>query len=151
MPSRKLEDACKELQIKIPKIKGEFELKFPGWNLLIVCTHRTPEEQMEEFKKGRAFDETTKEWKVVDRRKKVTNCDGIIKVSKHNRYPSDAVDIALQTPKRDLFYKIENADKTVEEHWAYITELAKIYSLNHGGTWKDPVDYPHLEVWEKKK
>lgn len=146
MPSRKIEDACEELQKKWPKIKADFEKKFKGWNCILVCSHRTPEEQMEEFKKGRTLNAKTGKWEVTESFKKTTNCDGETTISNHNYYPSHAIDIALQTPKRDLFYRWQNDDKTIEEHWAYITTLAAKYSLTHGGTWKTFKDYPHLEV-----
>lgn len=146
MPSRRIEDACRELQDKWPKIKSEFEKRYPGWKCILVCTHRTLEEQFEEFKKGRELNPKTGKWEIVDAKKKVTNCDGVEKVSNHNYYPSKAIDIALQTPKKDLFYRWQNPDKSVEEHWAYITTLAKKHALVHGGTWKTFKDYPHLEV-----
>jgi peptidoglycan L-alanyl-D-glutamate endopeptidase CwlK len=57
----------------------------------VIYGHRTPEEQLELFKNGRAL--INGSWVITERDKVVTNCDGYSKKSKHNYYPSKAVDV----------------------------------------------------------
>ena len=58
----------------------------------VVYGHRTPDEQFELYKKGRK--EIYGKWVVKDRKKIVTYKDGHEKKSKHNEFPSLAVDVA---------------------------------------------------------
>jgi len=57
----------------------------------VTSGHRTPEEQFELFKKGRK--ESNGEWVIVNKREVVTHVDGYDKKSKHNEFPSKAIDL----------------------------------------------------------
>lgn len=57
----------------------------------VIYGHRTPEEQLELFKNGRTLVDGS--WVITERDKVVTNCDGYSKKSKHNHFPSKAVDV----------------------------------------------------------
>jgi hypothetical protein len=62
----------------------------------ISSTHRPPEEQYSLFKKGRILKDGKWEFKYPNRKGVVTYMDGYTKKSKHNYYPSKAVDIYLK-------------------------------------------------------
>lgn len=53
--------------------------------------HRPPEEQFDAFKQGRKLEDG--KWIVVDRKKVITNCDGYDVKGRHNKLPSDGIDI----------------------------------------------------------
>lgn len=79
----KLATCEKDLQTIFNKVVENFDNT-------IVYGHRTPEEQMELFKQGRAF--INGSWVIVDKSKVVTFKDGTKEKSNHNYYPSHAVD-----------------------------------------------------------
>lgn len=77
--------------------------------------------------------------------KKVTNCDGVLKKSNHQRKADGfghAADCAFvddpRTPK----------DETWDENkpWEAFGALAEALGLTWGGRWKDPHDAPHVEM-----
>ena len=71
------------------KLQQLFNAVIEDFDCTVIYGHRTPEEQFELFKKGR---EKKDGW-WVKTGKTVTNLDGNIKKSKHNYYPSKAVDV----------------------------------------------------------
>jgi len=62
------------------------------YDCTVLYGRRSPEEQFELYKIGRVLKNGV--WVIKDKSKKVTNCDGYIKVSNHNFSPSKAVDVA---------------------------------------------------------
>lgn len=151
LDSKDIKDCEEALQLAWPKIKAEFEKQFKDWEISLECTHRTPERQFELFKLGRWLNPKTKVWEVNDTSKKVTNCDGWEKLSKHNHYPSKAFDVKIRTPEHDITWGLYDERGFVVEHWAALPKLASKHGLVNGGTWTTIVDYPHFEVKEKKK
>ena len=138
MPSRNLKDAVKELRDKYNEILHQFEFEKPGYTLNITCTHRTPEEQHELFKKGRILDIDGHVLK-IDHSQVVTNCDGIHILSAHNYYPSRAVDVVV----------IDTVDhKAHWEEWLYspLVAICNKLGLTNGGSWTTFKDWPHIEV-----
>ena len=104
-----------------PKIL-EFYSATPGCEgrqLIVTCTYRNPEEQNRLFKLGRS--------------KK----DGYEKLSKHNLYPSRAIDVCVL-----------DGGKAVWEEEAYwpLMAVCALYGLVSGGSWKNFKDWPHLEL-----
>ena len=57
----------------------------------VVYGYRSPEIQFELYKKGREL--INGKWVLVDKKKRVTNCDGIDIKSNHNTFPSMAADV----------------------------------------------------------
>ncbi len=123
----------------------------------ILYGHRTLSEQMEEYKKGRTYHITKKQWEIKNKFEIVTYCDGEIKKSKHNESPSLAVDV--------MPYPIEWKDKSgaaffagkVMEVYRRLKEEGKIKTnIRWGGDWNNNgrtidealIDYPHFEVYE---
>jgi len=146
MSSRSITDCVVKLQEVWPLIQADFERTFPGWQLELDCTHRPPEEQFTLFKQGRAWNATSQIWEVTAPKELVTNCDGKNTVSRHNLYPSQAFDIRMRTPQRDLTWKYKSADGTVLPQWAVLTTLAEKYGIINGGSFRSILDYPHFET-----
>jgi len=108
----------------------------------VFSTHRTPEEQFELFKKGREQNKKG-EWIVTG--KVVTYKDGYIKQSKHNRFPSLAVDVVPEDQEfpdgkfdwnnieifKKMCYKIKKHSKLLG------------IEIRQGRDWQD---YPHQEL-----
>lgn len=140
-PSKNIKDAHKLLQDSWPLIVADFEKEQPDYTLWITCTHRTPEEQFQLFKKGRNNLGTLEnpEWEVTDAEKVVTNCDGFKKLSKHNSYPSEAIDVVV-------VYK--DTKRTLWDTKLYkpLIKIAEKYGLVSGGSWKSFQDWPHIEL-----
>lgn len=116
--------------------------------------HSSPEEQFELFKKGRKKN-ASGIWEVVNPTAIVTNLDGFIKLSKHNRTPSEAVDIFAWVPgKRELMYD--------EMHLAFLgghllkcsKELLAKGKISHpirwGGNWDGDGELIYdQKLWDK--
>lgn len=138
--SRNIIHAVDALKTAHNEIVGYYERKNPGLSLNLSCVYRTPERQFELFKQGRSNKGTLSQpdWQVANPSKIVTNCDGLIKISKHNLYPSQALDyfvIDLKTKKAIW----------IREFYKDIGPIAKTCGLIWGGDWALD-DYPHVEV-----
>jgi hypothetical protein len=138
--SRNIKDADKVLQAAYPKILEYYEAKNPGLTLNLSCVYRTPERQFDLYRQGRSNHGTLDHpnWKVTEPTKIVTNCDGYDKVSKHNAYPSKALDFFVvdKKTKKALWLK---------EFYKDIGVIAKKLGLIWGGDWAMD-DYPHVEI-----
>lgn len=122
---------------------------------MIVEGNRTAERQHEHWAKGRQLvnsnADTTKRdnWEVKDKSKIVTYKDGYEKKSRHQNYPSDAVDVvpypSLWADKNKL---IELAGAIRYCQSKLLKEGRIETTLNWGGDWHSFKDRPH---WEIKK
>jgi len=124
----------------------------------LIEGHRSPEKQLEYFKKGRK-QQADGSWVIVKQRDIITNIDGYRVKGTHNYSPSLAVDIAVYVPEKpNLAYDLS--------HLAYIAgcmitiadqlfEEKKIqHKLRWGGNWDRDGDLadntlfdgPHFEL-----
>ena len=118
--------------------------------------HRSPEVQFELYKQGRK--EVNGVWKIEDRRKVVTYCDGYEKKSKHNYSPSKAFDIyafvnGKATWNKDYLLYLGGLIIGVSE---MLLEQEKItHKLKWGANWNMDseiitdqtfIDMPHFEL-----
>lgn len=150
MGSNKIEHCHPILREKWPTIQDAVVRTFPGWKIRLVCTHRPPEEQFEDFKKGRKLNRAGY-WELVEPEKRVTNCDGTVKVSKHNLYPAEAFDVVLVEPTGRINYDFKN------KQWQALPLIAKALDLKHGSEFKGfknapgqpDGDWPHFELGTK--
>jgi peptidoglycan L-alanyl-D-glutamate endopeptidase CwlK len=107
----------------------------------IMFGYRSPEEQLELFKKGRSF--LKGKWVITSKKSVVTYMDGTTKKSNHNFSPARAVDIMpypfLQSYWKDskIWYEYSEAIKKAAD-----TIGVKIV---WGGDWK-MFDAPHFEL-----
>lgn len=105
----------------------------------VIYGHRNPEEQFELFKKGR--EKVDGWWTVIDKSKVVTNLDGTTKKSRHNYYPSKAVDVVpypLDWNDIDSFKLLASVVKR--------KALELGIDVEWGGDWKSFKDYPHWQI-----
>ena len=102
----------------------------------VIYGHRTPEEQFELFKQGREKKDGW--WVKVG--KTVTNLDGSIKKSKHNYFPSKAVDVVP-------FPLDWNNIESFKNLAVIIKKKAKELNIDveWGGDWQMK-DFPHWQV-----
>ena len=140
MASKDIKDCDPKLQLGWVLLKSLFEEAYPGWKMVLTCTHRTPEEQFDLYKKGRTLNDKTKIWEITDRSKVVTFVDGVNDVGKHNTYPAQAFDVAIQNPQDDFIWD------TKLPQWGFMIKAAKQLELENGGSWKKFKDYPHFET-----
>ena len=127
---------------KLIKIMNE---AIKRYDFKVLYGHRSPEEQFELFKKGRTF--TNGSW--VKTGSVVTNLDGTVKKSKHNYYPSHAVDIVPYPIDWNNLQRFKDMAKIV-------IEVAKELNIKiiWGADWDMDgdikehtfIDYPHFEL-----
>lgn len=110
----------------------------------VVCGYRSPVEQFELFKQGRDNNNPSGKWRVSDRAKIVTYCDGKLKKSKHNLRPSQAVDIV---PCGRSGKPVWSDEEGFERLATVVLDEARRLGvrLQWGGLWKMK-DYPHFEL-----
>ena len=126
-----------ELQLAWEEIVRRYTFGQIERRLLITCTHRLPGEQFKLYQVGRRqIDDGS--WVVDDDPKTaiLTQLDGYVKVSKHNRLPARAIDFAVIVNGKITWHPRE---------YAAIGQLAKDEKLVWGGDWKMK-DYPHVEL-----
>ncbi len=129
--SRDLRLAHKDFLMIWPKLKEEFGLD-TGFCLEISCTYRSPKAQMDVYKLGREMPG-----------RKVTDCDGWKKLSKHNKFPSEAIDVWCHLGGKQLAIW----DYDVFHH---LGPICKQMGLIWGGNFKI-VDPCHIELPEKRE
>ena len=116
----------------------------------IIYGHRSSSLQFELYKQGR--ENINGKWIVVDKKRIVTNCDGINTKSMHNYYPSLAIDV--------IPYPVDWEDMNRFYHYiGFVRGIATMMKINitSGIDWnsnfdlKDQnfFDYPHFQVAEK--
>ena len=105
----------------------------------VISGHRTPDEQLALFKQGRKYDGFG--WNVANKNMVVTNCDGINIKSKHNEFPSKAVDIVPYPSMWSDSYKLHYLA-------GVMMAIAKDLNINlkWGGDFKTIKDLPHFEL-----
>ena len=135
MPSLDLLDCHPALAERFRAARLRYEQERPGYRLAVTCTFRSPDEQFALFQKGRRFEEGR--WIVTDPAKRVTNCDGTVIVSKHNRRPARAIDAVVVLNGKWLW--------DPDEYEPY-GALAESEGLVWGGHWTTLKDYPHVEL-----
>lgn len=126
--SRSLDDCEEALRGPIQALQDAFRRE-QGKELHITCTWRSAARQRELYAQGRGSPGFI-----------VTNIDGVSKRSRHNYYPSQAVDVAVDVdpgPGKTIVWDAK----------AYmpLEELCKRFGLIWGGSWKFK-DYPHIEL-----
>lgn len=127
----------------------------------VIFGHRTPEEQFELFKKGRKFigrpgeEQNANKWIIENKREIVTHKDGYIKLSRHNKYPSEAIDIApwpLNWNKKNRFYYQAGIVQWVshklyaEGKTEHVLKWGADWDMDHDFDDHDFVDLPHFQL-----
>ena len=116
-----------------------FHYVVQGFDCSILHGHRSPDLQFQLFQIGRKLDNGI--WIIHDKRKVVTYKDGKEKLSKHNEFPSSAIDA---TP-----YPINWKDEETIRYFAgyvkgWAAALKSYNAISHdivwGGDWDDDND-----------
>lgn len=161
--SRSLSECDPLLAEKVLLVQEEYARRFAPWTLLITFTWRSVAVQAALYAQGRQQLHVVNELRIrvglaplteKQNRKPVTNCDGVKRPSKHNHVNADgkpaslAVDVA---PSLDP--DGPGPMKAVVEwddlgRYRPLIELASRVGLVSGGTWRNPQDWPHLELPE---
>ncbi len=142
MSSKKIEDACKLIQENWDDIRQTYAQCNPGKYLDLTCVYRSPDEQLEDFKKGRELD-AQGNWVVKDKSQVLTNVDGFKVLGAHNYMPSRAIDVVV--------FDNQSGKALWEEiHYHSLVEIAERCGLVSGATWKSIKDYDHIEIKDYK-
>ena len=128
MPSTRLGDCVPYLMDAFVDTREHYETDHPGHGVLVTCTYRPPEEQMALYLIGR---DPKHPGKVV------TTFDGVTSFSKHNAYPSKALDVAILVGGKVSW--------ALADYEAFGL-LAETRRLAWGGRFKALVDGPHIET-----
>jgi len=137
---REIKYAHPFIQDNLHDILAAIQSKMPaGITCKVISVHRTPADQFELFKQGRAF--KNGKWTVVNKSQVVTGKDGFINKSRHNYLPATAFDIGL----------FDSAGKYLPDspHYKHI-KAGEAFGFDWGGDWTTLVDQPHLEITPAK-
>ena len=104
-----------------------------------ICSHRTPQQQFEIFKKGR--EKVDGDWIVENKNQIQTNKDGFDKLSRHNYLPALAVDFGLMKMVHGMEDYAGNSPAYKE-----IGPIAEALGFEWGGCWTSPYDPGHVQV-----
>jgi len=130
--SRRITDCTLFLQDIWKELKKRYESMFSdGRRLKLSCTYRPPEEQFKLFLKGRDY-----VGNIIDKSKIVTYCDGKIKKSPHNYYPSYAFDCFVELNNQAIWDKRE---------YQVIGKICQILGVRWGGNFSNLYDVYHIE------
>ena len=143
--SRELEHADPELVKRYLALEADYRV-YHRRQLLVTHTYRSPEKQFELYQIGRELQNGV--WVVVNPKIKVTNCDGTRQRSRHNFYPAQAIDVAIDTDP-GVGQKVVWANEAYEA----LGPLALRHGLTWGGDWNRNglsdekwIDACHLEI-----
>ena len=115
----------------------------------VTCGSRSKEEQFELYKQGRELKCGT--WVISDQSKVVTHVDGKTKTSKHNYYPSLAVDIApypIDYKDTERFYYLMGIVRGVADRLCINIRLGCDWDMDGNIRNQKFVDLPHIELKE---
>lgn len=113
------------------------------YDFTVIYGHRTPEEQFNLFQQGRKL--VGGKWVKVG--STVTDKDGIKNKSKHNSYPSKAVDISPWPIDWTNIAEFKKLGKIVLQTSDKLYKEGKIKNkVKWGGNWITRKDYPHFEL-----
>lgn len=128
--SRDLADAHPELARRYLALREDF-VRQTGRQLFETCTWRSPDEQARLYQIGR---------RGVAGERTVTQIDGVTKKSRHMVYPSEAIDVCVDSDPGPGKHAVWD-----ESAYAPLGPLAAVHGLIWGGDWRMN-DYPHLEL-----
>lgn len=139
MASRILRDAHPKLQNAYKIAKGLFEHYNSNLEVILTCTYRSVDEQTKLY--NQPFDgiDNDKDGLIDERDEKVTNAKA--GQSKHNAYPSLAIDIAFKNRETgELDWNLTH----FKTFYDYIKAVDK--DIKWGGLFKNFHDAPHFEI-----
>ena len=115
------------------------------YDFTFIFGYRTPAFQFGLFKKGRK--KINGVWKIVDKKKVVTHKDGYVKKSRHNSFPSTAMDLGpwpLDWEDKEEFSFLAGHIMSVANRLFYEGRIKN--KLFWGARWRSFKDYPHFQL-----
>ena len=126
MPSVDLNACETDLREKFLRGRRAYEQTNPGYLLRVTATHRSVREQQMLFAQGR-----TRPGRVV------TMVDGVKQMSKHNYFPSRAIDYCVTVGGKVSW---------AEAEYEVVGPFMEAEGLVWGGSWTSFRDLPHVEL-----
>lgn len=137
MASRKIEDCVLPLQKAWKAAGDKWMVKYPqGPFVFLTCTHRSEEEQEILYMMNKNGKDDDGDGKIDESDEWRSNAKP--GQSKHNKYPSEAIDVAFKSASG----KLDWSEKLFKE----FAGLMKAEGISWGGDWKKAKDTPHFEV-----
>ena len=145
MPSRSLSDAHPRLAKAYLFSKSEFEKQHPHYSVILTCTHRSNEEQNRLYQQPFDGIDNDRDGQVDEKDEKVTNAKG--GQSKHNAYPSLAIDVAF---KNNLTGKLAWTTALFKKFYDFMRSADSGIrwggNVRYGGHFRSLHDAPHYEL-----
>lgn len=136
MPSRDVRDCHVKLQAAFHELLLDFQHENPGKDLMVTCSYRSPQEQQQLYRLGRAL--IGGKWVVQDASRIVTQLSGEAgHLSLHNTVPARALDVAVLIGGKVTWN---------EREYYPLGALARKHRIEWGGDWQSFKDYPHLQL-----
>ena len=130
MVSRDIRDLTPFMQRVAFNFKSWYKRMFPRRDIILTCTYRDIYDQNRLYRRGRT---KPGPW--------ATDCDGVIKKSKHNYRPSRAFDFAVK-----INGKISWKEKYYDSAWLFFREAKLTKKVRWGGNWSSKrKDRPHIQ------
>ena len=129
--SRDLQHCHPELIVRYAQLERDFREQ-TGRDVFITCTWRSKEKQHKLYEVGR---------RGVPGEKILTKIDGITSRSRHNVYPSEAIDVCVDSDPGPGKHPVWD-----EASYAILGPLCAKYGLIWGGSWVNFPDFPHIQL-----
>ncbi len=144
MASRRLSDAHPRLIEAFTFSKRAFEEEFPGIKVILTCTHRSAEEQDILYNQPWDRRDNDGDGLIDEKDEKVTNAKA--GQSKHNAYPSLAIDVAFRVPSGGLDWSMHLFKKFYSYMRSFDKGIRWGAHVKNGGHFKNMNDAPHYEI-----
>ena len=119
---------CNETLVeRFKQLTLDFEAQQPGKKLIVTCTYRSPKEQKRLYTQGRFGNPGPI----------LTYKDGKNSKSRHNVFPSTALDVAVIIGGKAVW---------AEEHFWPLLPLCIKHGLESGGAWVSFSDWAHIQL-----
>lgn len=145
MPSRSINDAHPILKDAYLKSKVQFEQMHSHYTVLLTCTHRSNAEQDRLYRYPYDGIDNDGDGLVDEKDEKVTNARA--GQSKHNKYPSHAIDVAF---KNNLTGKLSWSMALFKTFYDLMRSVNSSIrwgaNVRYGGHFRSMNDAPHYEL-----
>lgn len=145
MPSRRITDAHPRLQAAYIFSKKAFEEKFPNLEVILTATYRSNEEQDKLYNQPWDGIDNDKDGKIDEKDEKVTNAKK--GQSKHNAFPSLAIDVAFKKRGEPGFnWNMAGFKSFYDLMVSFDRGIRWGANVKFGGHFKNMNDGPHYEI-----
>lgn len=128
MPSRRIEDLCPEAQILC--LQFQEDAKGAGYDVVIICTWRSPEEQLQAYKDKLS--------------KRIHGPHNY--VDANGKPASRAFDFCVLVNGKITWSTTVDNDQNGRSDYVDLGEIGKVLGLEYGGDWPNLKDFDHLQL-----